>query len=213
MNPVTDTPLFLSQWIWPVPILIGCIWVPESPWYLVRKGREEEARNVVRRLTSPKHTSFDADKAVALMVHTNALEKAISAGTSYLDLFRGVDRRRTEIACGTWMIQNLCGSAFMGYSTYFLTKAGMATERAFDLSIAQYAIGFIGTCSSWWLMAKFGRRTLYCLGLFVMFCLLLIIGFLGIPTGNQGEWRSKARSGFRARNRLYAPRDSLTASG
>lgn len=49
------------------------------------------------------------------MKHTNEFEKSVSAGTSYKDCFRGVDRRRTEIACGVWMIQNLCGSAFMGY--------------------------------------------------------------------------------------------------
>lgn len=50
-----------------------------------------------------------------MMKHTNEFEKSVSAGTSYKDCFRGVDRRRTEIACGVWMIQNLCGSAFMGY--------------------------------------------------------------------------------------------------
>lgn len=97
--------------------MVGTLFAPESPWWLVRHGREEEARAVVTRLTSPRNTSFDAGKAVALMVHTNALEKSISAGTSYLDCFKGIDRRRTEIACGAWMIQNLCGSAFMGYST------------------------------------------------------------------------------------------------
>ncbi|KAM0790380.1 hypothetical protein ACM66B_003262 [Microbotryomycetes sp. NB124-2] len=177
---------FAIQWLWPVPILIGTIFAPESPWWLVRKGREEEARRVVRRLTSPKNTSFDADKSVALMVHTNALEKAISEGTTYLDCFRGVDLRRTEIASGAWMIQNLCGSAFMGYSTYFLTKAGMATERAFDMNLGQYAIGFVGTVSSWFLMPYFGRRTLYNAGLAVMFVLLLVIGFLGLAPSNQG---------------------------
>lgn len=107
-----------------------------SQW-LVRQGRTGDAVKVVQRLTSPRNTDFDADKAVALMVHTNALEKSISAGTSYLDCFKGTDRRRTEITCITWMIQNWSGAAFMGYSTYFLTKAGFATEKAFDMSLGQ----------------------------------------------------------------------------
>lgn len=50
-----------------------------------------------------------------MMVHTNALEKEMSEGTSYWDCFRGIDLRRTEASSGAWMIQNLCGSAFMGY--------------------------------------------------------------------------------------------------
>lgn len=34
----------------------------------------------------------------------------ISSGTSYLDCFRGIDLRRTEIVCGAWACQQLCGS-------------------------------------------------------------------------------------------------------
>jgi hypothetical protein len=32
-----------------------------------------------------------------MMVHTNELEKQAMAGATYLDCFRGTDRRRTEI--------------------------------------------------------------------------------------------------------------------
>ena len=64
---------FMLQWVWPVPILIATLFAPESPWWLVRQGRTEEAKHVMRRLASPAHTSFDAEKVVALMVHTNAL--------------------------------------------------------------------------------------------------------------------------------------------
>lgn len=64
----------------------------------------------------------------------------------------------------------------MGYSTYFLTQAGLATEAAFSMSLAQYAIGAIGTMGSWVLMGYFGRRTLYIVGLVIMTCFLFIIG-------------------------------------
>ena len=57
-----------------------------------------------------RHNSpADTEATLAMLVHTNAFEKAVSAGTSYLDCFKSkVDRRRTEIACLTWAIQNLC---------------------------------------------------------------------------------------------------------
>ncbi|WRT65342.1 uncharacterized protein IL334_002285 [Kwoniella shivajii] len=180
---------FALQWLWPAPILIGTIFAPESPWWQVRKGREDEARKTIRRLFS-NPSDEEVENSVSMMVHTNAIEKTLSEGTSYWDCFRGVDLRRTEIASGAWMIQNLCGSAFMGYSTFFLEQAGLATSYAFDLSIAQYALGACGTLSSWFLMSRIGRRRLYLAGLFGMICLLLVIGGMGfISTSNSGaQW-------------------------
>ncbi|WVR08820.1 hypothetical protein IAU60_005878 [Kwoniella sp. DSM 27419] len=180
---------FALQWIWPVPILIGCIFAPESPWWQVRQGRHEEARRTIRRLKK-NATDEEVEGQVSLMIHTNAIEKTISAGTTYWDCFKGIDLRRTEIASGVWMIQNLCGSAFMGYSTFFLIQAGLPTTNAFNLSIGQYALGMCGTAFSWFLMSKFGRRTLYLVGLAGMITLLVVIGGMGfISTGNTGsQW-------------------------
>ncbi|GFZ50428.1 Alpha-glucosides permease MPH2 [Saitozyma sp. JCM 24511] len=177
---------FALQWIWPLPILIGCFFAPESPWWLVRTGKIDQARRAIRRLNS-NPTEAEVNASVALMIHTNALEKSMTEGTSYWDCFRGVDLRRTEIAAGVWAIQNLCGSAFMGYSTFFLEQAGLATSNAFNMSIAQYAIGALGTISSWFLMSRVGRRRLYLVGLIGMFIMLVVIGGMG--------WISKENTG------------------
>jgi MFS transporter, SP family, general alpha glucoside:H+ symporter len=50
------------------------------------------------RLTNPALFSReDAKRTVAMMVHTTELEKQAEVGTSYIDCFKGIDRRRTEI--------------------------------------------------------------------------------------------------------------------
>jgi len=123
-----------------------------------------------------------------MMVTTNELEKALESGTGYWDCFKGIDLRRTEIVCVTWSIQNLCGSAFMGYSTYFYEQAGLPTVDAFDMSMAQYAIGFIGTVGSWFLMSRAGRRTLYTYGLALLTLLLLLIGLISISNSKGASW-------------------------
>lgn len=87
-----------------------------------------------------------------------------------------------------WMIQTLCGSGLMGASTQFYEQAGLAPIYAFDMSMAQYSLGAIGTVTSWWLMSKYGRRTLYLFGLVILMLLLIIVGFLAIPgQGNTGS--------------------------
>lgn len=124
-----------------------------------------------------------------MMVYTNELEREIQEGTSYWDCFKGVDMRRTEIVCLVWAAQNLCGAGLMGYSTYFYKQAGLSTEGAFDLSLAQYGIGMIGTTFSWVLMSYFGRRTLYLGGLSFLSCLLMIVGFIALaPISNATSW-------------------------
>lgn len=181
---------YALQWIWPVPLIIGIALCPESPYWLVKKDRVEEAKRSLIRLTSPRDTAFNADETVSMIVHTNELEKSQSAGTSYFDCFKGVNLRRTEICAVTWFIQSWCGSGFMGFSTYFYEQAGLDVEFAFNLSLCQYALGALGVFASWGLMIKCGRRTLYVWGLLVLCGLLFIIGMLGIAarSNTSAQW-------------------------
>lgn len=173
---------YALQWMWPVPLLIGIYLAPESPWWLVRREKLDEAKKALLRLTSlDKETGFDADETIAMMVHTTALEQKITRGASYLDCFRGTDLRRTEIVCMVWAIQNLSGNSFSNYSTYFLEQAGLEAKNAYAFALGQYAINCVGVFGAWGLMNQgIGRRSLYLYGLMALFCMLLILGFLGL---------------------------------
>lgn len=182
---------FAIQWIWPVPLIIGIALAPESPWWLVRKERHEDARKALQRLTSSDHgASFNADETVAMMRSTNEMEKHLSSGVSYWDCLKGIDLKRTEIVCMTWAIQTLSGNSLIGYSTYFYEQAGLPTSESFTMSIVLYVIGAIGTLTSWGLMTKMGRRTLYLYGQAGMAVILFVIGILGLisPNNSAAQW-------------------------
>jgi len=179
---------FAVQWIWPIPLIVGCYFAPESPWWLVRHERREEAKHSLMRLTRRSDTSFDADKTVAMMEHTNELEKEVSAGTSYWDCFKSTDLRRTEITCMVWLFQNCCGNTFMGYSTVFYEDAGLQKADSFDLTMGQYSFGAVGMIGSWFLMRAAGRRGLYLYGACALFTLLMRIGFTSIAKTTGAEW-------------------------
>lgn len=177
---------YALQWMWPLPLIAGIAFAPESPWWLVRRGRIDDAKHALLRLTSKRvqndpHGGFDADETIAMMVHTTALENNATKGASYLDCFRGTNLRRTEIVCMVWAIQNLSGNSFSNYSSYFLEQAGLSTRNAYGFALGQYAFNIVGVIGAWFLMARgIGRRTLYLVGLCALFTMLMIMGFLGL---------------------------------
>lgn len=173
---------FAIQWAWPIPLFAILFFAPESPWYYVRAERYAEAEKSVMRLSST--SKAEARKSVAMMVHTDELEKSLAQGTSYLDCFRGVDLRRTEIVCFAFMAQPFCGSAMGGTPTYFFVQAGLPTSISFQMSVGGLSLACLGTVISWWLMHAFGRRTLYLWGLGLLTAVLMIVGFTSVGAAN-----------------------------
>jgi MFS transporter, SP family, general alpha glucoside:H+ symporter len=184
---------FAIQWVWPIPISIAAFLAPESPWWLVRHGKIDQARAALLRLTSRNNAEFNVEDTLAMMIHTNELEIQQTAGTHYWDCFKGVDLRRTELTIMTWVIQQTSGSPMIGWGTYFMIQAGLSQQNAFSLGVGQSAMGFVGTVCSWFLMPHFGRRTLYLAGQMVMFVILMVIGGLGVPAlSSSVGWASGA---------------------
>jgi SP family general alpha glucoside:H+ symporter-like MFS transporter len=173
---------YAIQWVWPVPIIIGVLFAPESPWWLVRHGKIDEAKRSLTKLASPGDSEYDTDDAVALMVITNTHEKLLRDGVSYWDCLKGVDRRRTEIVCCVWMCQVFCGIWYGGNIVYFLQQIDFSSEQSFDFGLGVNAIGWCGTVCSWFVMQRVGRRKLFVTGLGIMFTVLMLVGFLGIPS-------------------------------
>lgn len=166
--------------MWPVPLIVGIAFAPESPWWCVRKNRIEDARRNLRRLTrSSSESGADIDKMMTLMQVTVNRERETGTGKHYQDCFRGVDLRRTMIACGCWGIQIMSGTGLRVYSTYFYQQAGLPSTQAFNMSLIQYALGIVGVIIAWFLLPHCGRRPLYLWGLAGLEVTLIIIGGLG----------------------------------
>ncbi|CAN8099925.1 unnamed protein product [Discula destructiva] len=182
---------FALQWFWVAVIIPGIFFVPESPWWLVRKGRMAEAEAALRRLASEK---VDVKATLAVIEETDRLELELESGSTYWDCFRGVNLRRTEISCGVYCTQVLSGVYLVNYATYFFELAGLDASKAFDVSIGFLAVGFVATILSWLLIIRIGRRRIYLGGLSVLVALMLLIGILDcIPNRPNGvEWAESA---------------------
>ncbi|SJX62690.1 probable maltose permease (MalP) [Sporisorium reilianum f. sp. reilianum] len=188
---------YALQFFWPFPVFITCLFAPESPWWLTRHGKHDEAYKSIDRLLSTQGvTAQQKDELVkdyqAMVQYTEAMEDLdkkdndVHKKNRYIDCFKGVDLRRTEIACWAWLIQITSGAPLQGFSTYFFVQAGMSTVNAFNMSMGMYALGATGTVLSWFLLNRVGRRQMYLYGQAAMFTTMLLTGILGCVSQTTG---------------------------
>jgi MFS transporter, SP family, general alpha glucoside:H+ symporter len=157
------------------------VWfVPESPVWLMRVGNFSKARQSLCRLGYKQPLEIDTE----ILRIQNALEKEIhdcGDGTSYLECFRKSDLRRTIISVMPLGIQALGGNFFFGfYFPYYNQLVGYSVHESFHLQFIQYALLILATGCSWYLVERFGRRTLAMYGTFALALLMLLCGGLGM---------------------------------
>ncbi|KAI0471357.1 sugar transporter [Xylaria cf. heliscus] len=179
-NPVLSDSAFkvpiAIQWIFPTPLAILIFLAPESPWWLVRKGRLEEAAHSVGRLG--RRSRLNVNEIVAMMRRVVELEKT-EKEPNHIELFKGTDLYRTLIVCGVYAAQNLTGNLIANQAVYFFEQAGVQVNTAFALGLITSALQAIFVMLSWILTSYLGRRTIYLWGSAFNVVLLIALGIAG----------------------------------
>jgi SP family general alpha glucoside:H+ symporter-like MFS transporter len=197
--------MMMRQWVFPVPLFAAILFAPESPWWLVRRGRHDEALKSVKRLAD---STVDHDEVVALIDHTVKLEREMNFGSSYLDCFKGVDLRRTEIAVVCW-----CAQTFVGFSIQSVfptschrharfaealtgvTKPTSSPRRTCNLSTtakgwAHQTSGMASsTALAMPLQQRFDRKSIWMAGICCMLPVMLAVGIMACMTQTKAlQW-------------------------
>lgn len=174
-----------------LPVLICLIlyipFVPESPYFLVTTGRLDMARAAVAKIHKGE-AGFDINLEMEHIQHTIEYERQQQAQSpSYLECFKGSNRRRTLVACLPLLMQIFMGYPLCGnYLTYFLKLSGVGdpfliTVIAVICSLAASLVAFI-------FIEKIGRRRQLLAGTFTMLPILLAISLLGwLGTGTRAN--------------------------
>lgn len=185
---------FAIQWVWIPPLMIATYFCPDSPYWLVRKGRLGDAeKSLVRLSRSAIHPKLK--QKLNLMVYTNELEKdqernkdpRYKGWHAYVECFKGPNYRRTEISGLSIAAQVLGGNNFVYLPLYFFSQVGVSAELTYDLNLAITGIAWMGTLISWFVAARVGRRTIFLAGLSSMVTFLLVIGILQTPADSNPD--------------------------
>jgi hypothetical protein len=159
---------------------------PRSPWWLVSKGKEDQALHSLHRLGYSASSGEDAKRLSNIKVTLEEIREE-TEGVTYLECFRASNLRRTIISIAPLSVQQFTGIVFAAsYSTYYAELAGYSTDAAFKLQIVQQVLSMIGNVISWYLIDKVGRRGLTVYGTAGLTVILWVMGGLAVG-GSSGE--------------------------
>ncbi|KOS18026.1 General alpha-glucoside permease [Escovopsis weberi] len=163
----------------------------ETPWYLARVGKREEAKKSLKKLYG---SEIDIDAKLSTLEATIAEEEAAqSEHLSFVQCFRGTNLLRTTISTGIFVCQHFTGIIFvLGFSTYFFELAGLPTDKSFDLGVGVTACLLLGMMTSWFTVNTFGRRTIFLAGIFTLDAVLLLIGVMDVIPTDGAKWAQAA---------------------
>lgn len=165
----------LSLAVLPAVVLgLGMIKMPESPRWLISKGKIEEGANVLNKIRTPQ----EAEEEIEI------LKKAITEETNIKkmtikDLKLAWVRRLLIIGIGMALINQFTGiNSIMFYGTEILKTSGFSTNAAFLGNVANGVIAVIAMIASIAMMDRFGRRPMILTGLAGISVALIGIGFI-----------------------------------
>jgi len=172
-----------------VVLSVGLPFAPESPWYLVRQDRLDEARKVLLSLY-PSEEEVDIKLAA---IQETIQEDFIADQSRWADCFGGTDLKRTLICMGAFACQHFTGIIFvLGFSTYFFELAGLPTSESFDLGVGVTACGVTGNIVSWFVVNSYGRRKVFVQGMIALTILLFLIGIMDVIPTSGAKWVQSA---------------------
>jgi MFS family permease len=176
---------FISEWPFSALPLLVSILLPESPTWLIRKNRIDAARKAQRRLDS---------RDVDLEVNLDQLrafiedEEAHNHPASYLECFRGNNRRRTMIVLYANLIPQFFGLTLLAKSSYFLQIIGMGATNSLLIVEVAIASGLVANTVGMWTLSRFNRVPLLMSGIAVATIQWTGMGILGCVQGVVTIW-------------------------
>ena len=169
-------------------LLFGMIFLPETPRWLMQKGRENESRSVLARIES-------ADVLEQELEHIKTEIEKSKDTASWRELFKPWLRTPLMIAIVIMFFQQFVGiNTVIYYSPKIFLMAGFEGNiAAIWASVAVGLINLLATIGSIFFVDRIGRRKLFFIGLTGITLSLILLGVCFLfhqHLGEAGKWTS-----------------------
>jgi MFS transporter, SP family, sugar:H+ symporter len=169
------------QFVWALILTGGLLLLPETPRWLIMKGKDEKAAKAFSRLRrlDPTHPAIveELNEVKAYHEYEASLGKA-----SYAQCFKGTVGKRLFTGCALQALQQLSGVNFIFYyGTSYFKRAGF--QSPFIIQVITNTVNVVSTLPGLYLVEKLGRRGLLLLGAVGMTVSQFIVAIVGTVSG------------------------------
>lgn len=167
------------QFLWAGILLLGLTLLPETPRYLIKRGRHDAAASSLSRLRRLDITHPALIEELAEIEANHEYELSLGPST-YRDVFVGTPHlgRRVLTGSGLQMLQQLSGCNFIFYyGTTFFTKINITSP--FVIQVVMNTVNVISTVPGMILVETLGRRRLLMIGAGGMAVCQLLVASVG----------------------------------
>jgi len=187
--------LRLGDWNWrwmlgvealpAIVYFLGLFFVPESPRWLVMRGKSEKALAILERASGPLQAKMD----LGAVQESLTAEASLSKG-SIKELFLPAMRLVLTIGVVVAILQQITGiNSVFFYAPMIFEQSGIGTDAAFMQAVLVGIVNLLVTIVAILLIDRLGRRPLLISGLVIIASsmLLLAYSFAAADYGPGGE--------------------------
>lgn len=150
---------------------VGVFWLPESPRWLIKAGKQEQAERVLHKLGS----------AVYVTTTLADITRSLTGGVkqSYGAVFERSVRPAVIVGITLALFQQLCGiNVVFNYTSTIFESVGADLNRQLFETVAIGVVNLVFTLVAMWQVDRLGRRPLMLVGSLALSVVYIVLALL-----------------------------------
>jgi MFS transporter, SP family, xylose:H+ symportor len=162
--------------------LLGVAWLPESPRWLLKEGKDEKARAVLGKIGSPEYVEASV----------NSIKSSLKTGNTkfnYGAVFEKAVLPAVLIGMGLAVFQQFCGiNVVFNFTTTIFESVGFTKDDQLKQTVFIGIINLLFTLMAMWQVDKLGRKPLMMFGALALAVLYIVSGLLLQNKSSLAAW-------------------------